>query len=116
MLPGLRECADKDSSQETHGEAPLFFQKFSEKEAKPYQRVSWPGTVTRVLPTSQSLAFALLCLGCRTLGTAESQSTRLLRWCEGSIRNQLEPESLPTSCDHSSQKRTEVTYPTMTFT
>lgn len=77
MLPGLRECADKDSSQETHGEAPLFFQKFSEKEAKPHQHVSWPGTATHVLPTSQSLASALLCLGCSTLGTGESQSTWL---------------------------------------
>lgn len=42
MLSGLRECAEKDSSQEAHGETPLFFQKFSEKEFKPHhQRVSW---------------------------------------------------------------------------
>lgn len=61
MLPGLRECAEKDSSQEAHGETPLFFQEFSEKEFKPHhQYVSWPGTVTHVLPMSQSLAFALL--------------------------------------------------------
>lgn len=97
------EAAEKDSSQEAHGETPLFFQKFSEKEFKPHhQRVSWPGTVTHVLPTSQSLAFAL-CLWLQHAGHwGVSEHMALLRWCEGSIRNQKGPESLPTSCGHGS--------------
>lgn len=92
------EAAEKDSSQEAHGETPLFFQKFSEKEFKPHhQRVSWSGTVTHVLPTSQSLAFAL-CLWLQHAGHwGVSEHMALLRWCEGSIRNQKGPESLPTA-------------------
>lgn len=103
MLPGLRECAEKDSSQEAHGETPLFSQKFSEKEFKPHhQRVSWPGTVTHVLPTSQSLSFALYLWLQHAGHWGVSEHTALLRWCEGSIRNQSGPESLPTSCGRGS--------------
>lgn len=108
MSPGLQECMGKDSSEETHGEIPLFFQKFPEKEAKP------PCMLTTSVLAGQAqwhtcpqarLSHSLSSvLGCSTLGTGLTlwvHHSFMLAWRKH--KNQVVPENPPMCSGQSSR-------------